>query len=352
MLWSAEHALPATLLVTSPQLEICVTSDDARYQYHWGTLQPEEGQFSFAPLGQTPLAPRVTVPSEAAPGDLLRVAFEEPEDVGSATAQVLGPKQQALSKGIGFRFQEPHKDQWFVLVGIPNVTAMGSYTLSLTITAGTRSFVKLCSLSIRARNFRFERIAVTLGMEEIRSSKDPRKIAEARELARIITTAHPDAIFELGTIRNPLPGARRTSWYGDRRQYIYPDNTAGYSVHEGLDLADPAGTPVPVCGQGRVVLARERIVSGNTVVIEMLPGLFSLYLHLSEIDVKEGDVVHQGDVIGKVGMTGFATGPHLHWEIDALGIPVDPDALTAAPILDKTVESGEIETGNASKGGE
>jgi murein DD-endopeptidase MepM/ murein hydrolase activator NlpD len=93
-------------------------------------------------------------------------------------------------------------------------------------------------------------------------------------------------------------------------------------------------------------------MTGNTIIIEMLPGLYSLYFHLSEIDVKQGDVVGQGDLIGKVGMTGFATGPHLHWEIDALGVPVDPDALTAKPILDKTVESGEIGSGSAPKGGE
>ena len=100
------------------------------------------------------------------------------------------------------------------------------------------------------------------------------------------------------------------------------------------------------------MLAAERIVTGNTVVVEMLPGLFSLYFHLSEIDVKPGDIVEQGQVIGKVGMTGFATGPHLHWEIEALGVPVDPDALVAGPILDKITESGEIETGKAPKGGE
>ena len=84
----------------------------------------------------------------------------------------------------------------------------------------------------------------------------------------------------------------------------------------------------------------------------MLPGLFAVYFHLSEIDVKTGDVVGQGQVIGKVGMTGFATGPHLHWQITALGVAVDPDALCEAPILDKTTESGEIDGGKIPKGGE
>ncbi|MGO9412544.1 MAG: M23 family metallopeptidase [Spirochaetia bacterium] len=352
MLASAQRALPATLLVTSPQVGICVTSQDAKYQYHWGAMQPETGLFSFSPLGQAPLEPHVVVPSDTAPGELLRIAVSESEDVDSVTAQVLGPKQQVLSRGFGFRPQAQQKDAWMILVGIPDVTTPGSYTLSLEIKSGARNAVDLSVLSIHERTFRFERIAVTQGMEEIRTSEDPRKLAQARELIRTITTPHADAVFETGIIHDPLPDARRTSGYGDRRKYVYPDNTADYSVHEGLDLAMPEGTPVPACGRGRVVLAAERIVTGNTVVVEMLPGLFSLYFHLSEIDVKPGDIVEQGQVIGKVGMTGFATGPHLHWEIEALGVPVDPDALVAGPILDKITESGEIETGKAPKGGE
>ena len=352
VLGSAQRALPATLLITSPQFGICVTSEDANYEYNWGVLQPETGLFSFSPIGQAPLAPHFTAPQHAVPGDLLRMNVTEPEDVDSVIAQVLGPKQQVLSHGIGFRPQAQQKDSWVILVGIPNVTAVGGYTLSLEIKSGARSAVNLSVLSVRERTFKSERIAVTPGMEEIRTSDDPRKLAQVRELMQVIRTPHADAVFETGTIHDPLPNARRTSGYGDRRKYVYPDNTSEYSVHEGLDLAVSAGTPVPVCGRGRVVLATERIVTGKTVVVEMLPGLFSLYFHLSEIDVKAGEIVEQGDVIGKVGMTGFATGPHLHWEIDALGVPVDPDALVAGPILDKTTESGESETGKAPKGGE
>jgi murein DD-endopeptidase MepM/ murein hydrolase activator NlpD len=231
------------------------------------------------------------------------------------------------------------------------VTAHGSYTLSLTVRAGARSAIYLAPVSISERTFRFEGIPMTANLEQLKV-EDPRKTAEARELIHIITTSDPDAVFDTGTIQNPLPGARRTSGYGDRRKYEYPDKTFDYSVHEGLDLAAPQGTPVPACGRGRVVFAGPRIITGNTVVVEMLPGLFALYFHLSQIDVEQGEIVGQGDIIGKVGMTGFATGPHLHWEISALGVPVDPDALTAGPILDKTVESGEIDTRKSPKGGE
>ncbi len=350
---SAQNALPATLLVTCPQLGICVTSPDAKYQYSWGNLRPEAGLFSYSPLGQPPLAPQITVPQAAAPGDLLRIEVIETLKVDSMVAQMLGQKQQALSRGIGFRLQQSSQEgRWIVLLGVTDQTAPGTYTLSLTIKAGDLSALQLSPLTVRERTFRFERIVMTAGLEELRTSPDPRKVAEAQELIRIITTPHPDAVFETGTIRNPFPDARRTSGYGDRRKYVFPDNTSDYTVHEGLDLAAPEGTPVSASGKGRVVLAARRIITGNTVVIEHLPGLFSLYFHLSEIDVKPGDMVAQGDVIGKVGMTGFATGPHLHWEIEALGVPVDPDALAAGPILDKTAESDESDAGKASKGGE
>jgi murein DD-endopeptidase MepM/ murein hydrolase activator NlpD len=80
-------------------------------------------------------------------------------------------------------------------------------------------------------------------------------------------------------------------------------------------------------------MARDRIVTGNTVVIEHLPGVFSLYYHLDSIGVDEGDVVEQGERIGTVGMTGLATGPHLHWEIRVGGVPVAPEEASRVPLL-------------------
>jgi murein DD-endopeptidase MepM/ murein hydrolase activator NlpD len=351
MFGSTQRALPATLLITSPQIGICVTSEDAKYQYSWGTLRPEIGTFSYSPLDQTPLAPRIVAPRAATPGDLVRIEILEADGVDSVVAQILGPQQRSLSQGVGFS-PFGHNDRWVVLIGVSALTGHSSYILSVTVKAGDRSALQLSPLLVRERTFRFERIALTADLEQLRTSVNPRKVAEARELARVLTTPHLDALFETGPIRNPFPDARRTSGYGDRREYIYPDNTSDYSVHEGLDLAAPEGTPIAACGRGRIVFAEQRIITGNTVVIEHLPGLFSLYFHLSEIDTKAGDVVAQGDVIGKVGQTGFATGPHLHWEIDELGVPVDPDALAEGPILDKTFESGEIENNKAPKGGE
>jgi murein DD-endopeptidase MepM/ murein hydrolase activator NlpD len=84
-----------------------------------------------------------------------------------------------------------------------------------------------------------------------------------------------------------------------------------------------------------VVLARPRIVTGNSVVIEHLPGVYSLYYHLDTIAVSEGEMVQTASLLGTSGSTGLATGPHLHWEIRVSGENTDPDALVARPILDR-----------------
>jgi murein DD-endopeptidase MepM/ murein hydrolase activator NlpD len=97
----------------------------------------------------------------------------------------------------------------------------------------------------------------------------------------------------------------------------------------------PTGTEVRACAAGGVVLARERIVTGNTVILEHLPGVYSLYYHMDSIAVSEGLVVEEGALLGESGSTGLATGPHLHWEIRVSGENADPDVFLSRPLIDK-----------------
>ena len=96
---AAQPAVPATLLVTSPQFGVCVTSEDAKYQYSWGALRPETGLFSYFLPGQAPLEPKIDAPQAATPGGLVRVEVQDSEEIDSLTAQILGPKQQTVSQG-------------------------------------------------------------------------------------------------------------------------------------------------------------------------------------------------------------------------------------------------------------
>ena len=95
--------------------------------------------------------------------------------------------------------------------------------------------------------------------------------------------------------------------------------------HKGVDLNVPEGTPVRAANSGEVILAEERFyLHGKTVTIDHGQGITTIYLHLKSINVKKGDTVTKGQVIGRVGETGLATGPHLHWGLYVHGVPVDP----------------------------
>jgi murein DD-endopeptidase MepM/ murein hydrolase activator NlpD len=97
------------------------------------------------------------------------------------------------------------------------------------------------------------------------------------------------------------------------------------SPHNGVDIAAPNGSPVLATTAGKVVLVhQDMFYSGKTVMIDHGHGLSSVYIHMSKITVKKGERVSKGDQVGTVGMTGRATGPHLHWGISLFGTHLDP----------------------------
>jgi len=120
---------------------------------------------------------------------------------------------------------------------------------------------------------------------------------------------------------NPALAGRVSSAYGWRRDPI--DDAMKF--HKGLDIALPVGHPIPAPQPGNVVFAGEQTGYGLTVVIDHGNSLTTKYAHLSSIDVRVGDNVGAGQVIGKAGATGRATGPHLHFEVIESGRTVNPE---------------------------
>ena len=228
------------------------------------------------------------------------------------------------------------------LSGIEPTSAGGSYLLRVHDSDGEIAATR--RLAVVPGDFRRETIGLSQSLTELRTTTDPRRDRETRELMDLIQSRDPSIRHHTGTFGWPLPpDTRRTSLYGDRRLFEYSDGTSAGSIHVGLDLAAPVGTPVVSSGSGVVRIARYRLVTGYSVVIEHLPGIYSLYYHLDSLLADEGARVETGDVIGTVGATGLATGPHLHWEFRVGGVPVSPTAMTARDLLRPPFETPPFE---------
>ena len=149
-----------------------------------------------------------------------------------------------------------------------------------------------------------------------RIQAENQKIAQARKQATL--TALPLCFIW------PVEG-RISGNFGHRRVY---NKTVKGSSHSGTDIAAPAGTPIKSTADGVVALAeKDLFYTGGTIIIEHGSGLFSSYSHLRKVGVKPGDVIKQGDIIGEVGATGRATGPHVHFVLDWYGVRVNPESV-------------------------
>jgi murein DD-endopeptidase MepM/ murein hydrolase activator NlpD len=147
----------------------------------------------------------------------------------------------------------------------------------------------------------------------------------SRELENIIQgLQNPNAKSQgTGKFAWPLPGYHRiTSPFGWRMHPILHVN----KLHTGEDIAGPVGTPIVAADSGTVIFRGYMNGYGNVIVIDHGGGLSTLYAHMSAFSVAKGAKVNKGDRIGKVGMTGWTTGPHLHFEVRKNGTPVNPTA--------------------------
>ena len=159
----------------------------------------------------------------------------------------------------------------------------------------------------------------------IKTDNSPRRNNEINRLNNILFSVNKNSIYYTSNFVYPVESTRRTSFFGDRRTYEYTTGSSSNSLHYGIDFGVPTGTPVYACGDGKVVLVEDRVSTGWSIVIEHMPGLYSLYYHLDSTLIEEGMLVKAGEQIGFSGATGLATGPHLHWEVRFLGEAINPD---------------------------
>lgn len=265
----------------------------------------------LCPAGQAAGLPRTSLPQR------LTV------DQGGLLALVLPGPVQGLQARL-FERSWPvraHGEKSVLLIPVSYHLAPGTYTLTLRAPGHEQAV----EVEVRARDFPVQALVVPPSTEQLARPADAanqeRQAREAQEVAAARSRSAPMPLWE-GPFIWPVEG-RITSEFGLIRMV----NGVPSGRHSGLDIAAPTGTPVRAAGGGVVVLAAHHLTTGKTVIIDHGWDLSTSYLHLSEIHVAPGEQVTQGQVIGLVGSTGFATGPHLHWTANLNGVFIDPRLL-------------------------
>jgi murein DD-endopeptidase MepM/ murein hydrolase activator NlpD len=214
---------------------------------------------------------------------------------------------------------------WFTLAGVSFATAPGKYSLELTgESAKTQSALQF-TRTFTVYRANYPKIKVPLTVEKKFTEPSPEQQTQIAESVKVkqeyLGRVTPDREWH-GNFAAPVD-APTSDVYGSQRIF----NGVAQREHQGLDYRVPSGTPVAAMNDGTVLLARFLYFEGNCVVIDHGQGLLTLYFHLSEIKVKEGDSVKRGEGIGLSGGTGRATGPHLHVAIRWQGTYLDPGRL-------------------------
>ena len=255
------------------------------------------------------------------PGDVVRVTVRAPEDVWAIAATWQEREIPLVRQADG---------AWDALIGIDIAGEAGPRNLRLRASHTNGSATEAThEVVVTHRTLRTRRIRVNPKFVTPPASELARIKAESDLLNALFSTTSPDRHWAPEAVR-PVEGVA-VSGFGVTT--ILNGQPGG--PHNGLDLAAPTGTPISAPAAGVVIYARDLYYTGNTVIVDHGQGLYSTMAHMSAMDVREGDAVAKGTLLGKVGATGRVTGPHLHWGVRLHGARVDPlsfiDALAAPP---------------------
>lgn len=240
-------------------------------------------------------------PSPAHPGSTLQVltGVETVVEFGERTFQTF-----PLATG-----------QWRALVPLSALERPGRYPLTFGSSAGARTQI----VEVAPRAFRMQRLRLPADRADLEET--PR---ERAAIGAALDTVSPEQFWQL-PFRTPVSG-RISAGYGLRR--TYNGVLARNYYHRGYDIAAGSGTAVVAPAAGRVLLVGTTQqgfrVHGNTLVLDHGQGVVSIYIHLSRVLVRQGEQVQAGERVARVGSTGRASGPHLHWGVYVHGVSVDP----------------------------
>jgi len=252
------------------------------------------------------------VPKVLKPGDAFMVVVTTGSSITEISGEVFGKKLYFVSGEQGY----------IALSGVDLTVKPGKYPL--VIESGQKKSVR----KIRVVKKWFGKEVLHLPPEQVfLSEEDLKRVEEEKQRLDVIWKEELQGRFWDGPFILPVKG-RFGSGFGLRRII----NGEWRSPHMGQDIKALEGTPVSACNTGSVVFIDELFFSGKSIIIDHGQGLYSMYFHLSEVSVSQGQEVSKGQIIGKVGATGRAMGPHLHWGVRLQGMRVDPMSLISLPL--------------------
>jgi len=227
-----------------------------------------------------------------------------------------------------------HEGEWWAVVGLPLETPTGPQTLQLEdkATAG-----RSITFAVDPKSYTEQRLTLQNKKMVDPDPEDLKRIANDQKMSRAAFLHWSDNNDVTLQFAAPLSG-RLSSPFGLRRFF----NDQPRAPHSGLDIAAPLGTEVHAPAAGTVVETGNFYFNGNTVFIDHGEGLVTMYCHLSSIKVKKGQKLAQGEVFATVGMTGRATGPHLHWSVSLNDARIDP-SLLLTPEMQAALTSSHTE---------
>ncbi|HUX08449.1 MAG TPA: M23 family metallopeptidase [Acidobacteriota bacterium] len=245
-------------------------------------------------------------------GDPLLLVLTPPSPAVSAEGELFGRTVRFSPEGEGF----------VALVAVDRNQKPGPYDIKarLRLVDGSESLV-VQTVNVGATEFPTQELTVDPRFVEL-SKED---LERAQRDSKMLNEAYASSVNERlwsGPFFKPSEG-RWSALFGVRRFF----NGEERSFHRGSDIASPKGTTVHCSNSGRVALVGNLFFSGNTVIVDHGLGVFTGYLHLSEIWVKQGQRIGAGDIIGLSGDTGRVTGPHLHWMLRINDVVCDPAGL-------------------------
>lgn len=205
---------------------------------------------------------------------------------------------------------------WVAVIGLPLSIKTGQAKLDVKQPNGLNYRV---NFNITNKQYKSEHLTIKNQRKVTPNQADLEKIAKDSEILGKAFTSFSKLETNDFKLEQPIPG-RRSSSFGLRRIL----NGIPKNPHSGMDIAAPIGTPVKAAKSGVVITTGNFFYAGNLIILDHGKGFLTGYSHLSEINVKKGDTVKAGDYIGKVGMTGRVTGPHLHWSVSLNNSRVDP----------------------------